>query len=176
MPIQERTIYRSENGDCWSLVRDPDEGALFVRHRANLPSGGHTSDIDLGEFLMQGGFGPEKQELLPLIGGLVENRPDDAFASPDNEQTSVRDGRGLVTSDHEELAHDVCAALGEIEMLFGSLARQFGSAGFEHAPDDLKRAAREMANVQERITSRLKRDKAHRPSDSEVGRAATSRA
>lgn len=165
MPIQERTLYRSENSDRWSLAYSPDAGTIFVRHRANLPSGGHTSDVDLGEFLMQGGLGPEKQELLRLIGGLVESQPDDGPAGPGKEQTSVTNGGGLVTSDHEELAHDVCAALREIEMLFGSLARQFGTAGFEHTPDDLKRAAREMANVQERITSRLKRDEAHSSPD-----------
>lgn len=71
VPTQERLLYASENGDCWSLCCDPDSGCLNVRHRANLPSGGLVSDITLGEFLMQGGLGPEKQELLRLIGSLV---------------------------------------------------------------------------------------------------------
>lgn len=60
-----------------------------------------------------------------------------------------------MTSHDEDLARDVGAALREIEMLFGSLARQFAKAGFEYAPGDLQRASRELANVQERITSRL---------------------
>lgn len=64
----------------------------------------------------------------------------------------------MVTGHDEDLARDMCAAFREIEMLFGSLARQLGSAGVEHARDDLKRASRKMANVQERITSRLRGD------------------
>jgi hypothetical protein len=74
MPIQERTLYVSENGDRWSLARDPETQRVFVRHRPTLSSGGQTSDIDLGEFLAQGGMGPEKQALLRLIGDLVEER------------------------------------------------------------------------------------------------------
>ena len=67
MPIQERTLYSSENDDRWSLARDPDTGRVFIRHRPNLPSGGQASDIELGEFLTRGGHGPEKQELLSLL-------------------------------------------------------------------------------------------------------------
>ena len=72
MPIQERLLYASENGYRWSLYRDPDSGRVLVRHRASLPSGGFVSDTTLGEFLVQGGLGPEKQELLRLIGSLVD--------------------------------------------------------------------------------------------------------
>ena len=73
MPIQERLLYASENGDRWSLARDSGTGRVFVRHRPNPPSGGRASDIDLGAFLAQGGLGPEKQELLRLIGSLVDS-------------------------------------------------------------------------------------------------------
>jgi hypothetical protein len=72
VPIQERALYASENGDRWSLARDPDTGHVFVRHRPNPSSGGQTNDIEVGEFLVRGGLGPEKQELLRLIGLLVE--------------------------------------------------------------------------------------------------------
>lgn len=72
MPIQQRLLYASENGDRWSLARDSDTGRVFVRHRPNLPSGGPVSDIELGEFLIRGGLGLEKQELLRLIGSLTE--------------------------------------------------------------------------------------------------------
>lgn len=68
----ERTLYTSQNGDRWSLARDPETGRVFVRHRPNLSSGGRESDMELGKFLVQGGLGPEKQELLRLIGELVE--------------------------------------------------------------------------------------------------------
>jgi hypothetical protein len=65
-------LYVSENGDCWSLRRSPESGHVVVRHRANLPSGGLVSDICLGEFLVQDGLGPEKQELMRLIGSLID--------------------------------------------------------------------------------------------------------
>ena len=28
-------IYRSSNGDCWTLIRDASSGQLSVRHKAN---------------------------------------------------------------------------------------------------------------------------------------------
>jgi hypothetical protein len=69
--VQIREIYRSANGDRWLLARDSDAGRVFVRHEPNLPSGGQVADIDVGAFLMAAGNGPEKQELLRLIGTLV---------------------------------------------------------------------------------------------------------
>jgi hypothetical protein len=84
VPTQERLLYASENGDRWSLARVPDNESVVVRHRANLPSGGLVSDVGLGEFLMQGGLGPEKQELLRLIGHLIDSE--------------TKDGPGLATS------------------------------------------------------------------------------
>jgi hypothetical protein len=74
--MPERLLYASENGDRWSLARDPHTGEVFVRHRANLSSGGQVSDVSLGEFLVQGGLGPEKQELLRLIGSIVGDGSD----------------------------------------------------------------------------------------------------
>jgi len=67
-----RTIefYRSPNGDRWLLARDPETGRVFVRHEPNLPSGGQVADV-VGAFLIAAGNGPEKQELLRLIGTLV---------------------------------------------------------------------------------------------------------
>ena len=35
------------------------------------PSGGQVADIEIGAFLIAAGNGPEKQELLRLIGTLV---------------------------------------------------------------------------------------------------------
>jgi hypothetical protein len=72
--IQERSLYISDNGDRWSLCRDVVSGRVFVRHCPNLPSGGRASDVDVGEFLVLGGMGPEKQELLRLIGTTVGHR------------------------------------------------------------------------------------------------------
>ncbi|WP_210530402.1 hypothetical protein [Rubellimicrobium arenae] len=76
MSIREREIYSSPNGDRWSLARDTESGHVFVRHRPNIPSGGQTRDMEVGEFLMEGGSGPEKQELLRQIGSMVEDEPE----------------------------------------------------------------------------------------------------
>jgi hypothetical protein len=72
MAFEAKDIYSSANGDRWSLVCDPDSGRVFVRHEPNASSGGRTSDISIGEFLVRGGHGPEHQELLRLISTLVD--------------------------------------------------------------------------------------------------------
>ncbi len=75
MSLDSRELYRSANGDRWSLVRDPGSGRVFVRHEPNVASGGRASDIAVGDFLVRGGHGPEHQELLRLTGTLVEGGP-----------------------------------------------------------------------------------------------------
>ena len=72
--FKPESFYHSANGDRWSLVNDSASGRVFVRHEPNLASGGKISDIDIGVFLSRGNQGPEKQELLRLIGTLVEER------------------------------------------------------------------------------------------------------
>ena len=73
MTLVTREIYRSApHGDRWLLARDLDSGRVFVRHEPNRSSGGAVADIELGAFLITTGDGPEKQELLRLIGTLVE--------------------------------------------------------------------------------------------------------
>ena len=69
--VRTREIYRSANGDRWLLACDSDTARVFVRHEPNLPSGGQVADIEIGAFLIAAGNGPEKQELLRLIGTLV---------------------------------------------------------------------------------------------------------
>ena len=71
MPIATKDLYLSPNGDRWLLVRD-DTGRAFVRHEANPASGGTVTNSDVLEFLSRGGLGPEKQELLRLIGSLAD--------------------------------------------------------------------------------------------------------
>ena len=78
MPVETRDLYRSPNGDRWYLVRDPGAEQVFVRHEPNAPSGGRASDFGVGEFLVRGSHGPEHQELLRLIGTLVERGPSGA--------------------------------------------------------------------------------------------------
>jgi hypothetical protein len=67
--VRTREIYRSSNGDRWLLA--PETDRVFVRHEPNLPSGGQVADIEIGAFLIAAGNGPEKQEVLRLIGTLV---------------------------------------------------------------------------------------------------------
>ena len=68
-----RKLYSSSNGDRWYLVSEP-AGGVFVRHEANLASGGHVTHLEIGDFLSIG-HGPEQQELLRLIGTLAEDQP-----------------------------------------------------------------------------------------------------
>ena len=71
-----RKLYSSPNGDRWYLIRD-GSGEIFVRHEANLASGGNVAHIEIGTFLSSG-RGPEHQELLRLIGTLLD--PDTGHA------------------------------------------------------------------------------------------------
>jgi hypothetical protein len=73
MSIESRVLYTSENGDRWSLARNVEVRSVFIRHEPNRASGGRPSDIDIGRFLADGSRGPEHQELLRLIGILVED-------------------------------------------------------------------------------------------------------
>jgi hypothetical protein len=73
MAIRTREIYRSTpNGDRWLLAYDADTDQVFVRHEPNPSSGGEVANIDIGAFLIAPGSGPEKQELLRLIGDLTK--------------------------------------------------------------------------------------------------------
>ena len=84
MPAQKRELYSSPNGDSWYLAREPETGRLFVRHEANIPSGGHVTDLDIGAFLSGGCGHPEHQALLHLIGTLVGSDPHRTAAKPVN--------------------------------------------------------------------------------------------
>lgn len=71
MAIQTRALYSSPNGDRWLLSRETDTERVFIRHEANLASGGRVSDIDIGSFL-SGPLNLEHQALLRLIATLVD--------------------------------------------------------------------------------------------------------
>jgi hypothetical protein len=75
MTFEAKEVYNSPNGDRWLLVRESDAVRVFIRHIPNLPSGGRTSDIELGAFLFERSYGPQHVELLRLIGTLVEKQP-----------------------------------------------------------------------------------------------------
>jgi hypothetical protein len=67
MTVSNTHIYRSSNGDCWSLVRDTDSGRVLVRHEPNASSGGRTTDTDVDDFLSIDGPGPEFAALRRLL-------------------------------------------------------------------------------------------------------------
>ena len=66
-----REFASSANGDRWFLGRDEASGVAHVVHKANVPSGGAVTHIELGAFLNRGPSAPEMLGLLKLIGGLV---------------------------------------------------------------------------------------------------------
>jgi hypothetical protein len=72
---ETKELYHSPNGDCWCLVSDAKSG-VFIRHEPNASSRGLASDIEIGAFLSKGPRGPEHEELLRLIGTLVDGSPD----------------------------------------------------------------------------------------------------
>jgi hypothetical protein len=75
-----RRLYCSPNGDRWNLTRD-GSGEVFVQHEANPASGGHVANIEIETFLGSG-RGPEQQELLRLIGTLVNDGTAQASVPP----------------------------------------------------------------------------------------------
>src|SRR5260370_6897967 len=82
MTFQSRELYRSgPNGDQWSLVRETESGRVFIEHKPNISSGGQTSHMEIGDFLVHGGHGPEHQALLRLIGALGRKTPSPAAPS-----------------------------------------------------------------------------------------------
>jgi hypothetical protein len=75
MTGEGRELYRSPNGDRWSLVHGTSYDRVLVRHEPNRPSGGQVSVTEVSEFLNRA-HGPEQQALLRLIGSFVETEAD----------------------------------------------------------------------------------------------------
>jgi hypothetical protein len=67
MTVKSQHIYRSANGDRWSLITDPSTDEKIVRHQANQSSGGQITDLEVAEFLDIGGSGPEFAALRDLL-------------------------------------------------------------------------------------------------------------
>ena len=73
MSVQKRELYSSSNGDKWFLSGDPATGTVFVRHEANVSSGGHVTEMDIATFLSSGQRNPEHQALLKLLATLLKS-------------------------------------------------------------------------------------------------------
>jgi len=82
MGLETRELYSSTNGDKWLLARELDSGRVLVRHIPNMPSGGRTTDIEVGAFLCERSYRPQHMELLRLIGTLVEKPSDPGAHEP----------------------------------------------------------------------------------------------
>jgi hypothetical protein len=67
-PPPEHEVYRSSNGDCWYLVREPGSERMFVRHQPNRASGGSSSLMSIEDFFAEG-HGPQQEALRRLIRG-----------------------------------------------------------------------------------------------------------
>ena len=61
-------------GGFWTAI--PIRGAYLSDTFPNIPSGGRGCDIEIGKFLVEEGYGPQHNELLRLIGTLIEERSD----------------------------------------------------------------------------------------------------
>ena len=107
-------LYRSPNGDTWFLGRDPATGIAFVRHQANIPSGGQVTDIEIGAFL-NGPRNPEHEALLRLIGNSIadthgadtrDDRPTDSTANEWSDAELIELGNMLIRGlSIMEIAH-----------------------------------------------------------------------
>src|SRR3982751_1972352 len=73
--LSEQELYRSSNGDCWYLVREPEAERMFVRHQPNRASGGSSSLICVEDFLAEG-HGPQQEALLRVMEGDREQPRD----------------------------------------------------------------------------------------------------
>jgi hypothetical protein len=87
-----RELYSSPNGDRWQLCKDAS-GRVFVLHQANIPSGGHISQIELRDFLTRG-CGPEQQALLQMIGTLIESTTGELLSGEGNPGLALTGGSG----------------------------------------------------------------------------------
>jgi hypothetical protein len=97
MPTGKRELYCSPNGDRWFLARDFATGNVFIRHEANIPSGGRVTEIDIGTFLDGGERHPEHQALLRLLGTLLGTSP-----RADHTRRKRRGRRGGLLEKHRE--------------------------------------------------------------------------
>ncbi|MDB5409586.1 MAG: hypothetical protein JWL84_4498 [Rhodospirillales bacterium] len=71
MATKTREIYASSNGDRWSVGTGSDSGRVFIKHEANVPSGGHTTEFEIEEFLKGPPGSPEHQAVMQLVRSQV---------------------------------------------------------------------------------------------------------
>ena len=107
-----RQLYRSPNGDTWFLARDPATGSAFVRHEANIPSGGQVTDIEIGVFL-NGPRNPEHEALLRLIGNSIAGM---RMADTEDDQSAVNTAKNWSDTELIELGNMLIGGLSIAEI------------------------------------------------------------
>ena len=75
MKMSGKEFASSSNGDRWLLARDDMDGAGYVIHEANKPSGGAVTRIEIGDFLKSSPAASEHLALLSLIGAVAAHGP-----------------------------------------------------------------------------------------------------
>lgn len=71
--MTEDLIYRSSNGDAWSLATD-GAGGFSVIHRANAASGGMETTTPVDRFLQQNAGSPEKQAVRAAMDAAASRK------------------------------------------------------------------------------------------------------
>jgi len=72
MALLVRDLYHSANGDRWQLMREAGSERVFVRHQANLPSGGQVTEFAVEDFLRPDSAGPEHLALRRYLDREAE--------------------------------------------------------------------------------------------------------
>jgi hypothetical protein len=91
-------LYRSPSGDTWFLARDPMTRLAFVRHQANVASGGQVTDVEIGDFI-SGQLHPEQGALLRVIGASIV----DPHGAEVEDEPSAEAGREWSDAELQEL-------------------------------------------------------------------------
>jgi hypothetical protein len=77
MTFEPRLFYSSSNGDRWLLVPHPASGRSLVRHQPNRASGGSPTEVEIDDFFLRDGQGPQHNALpvldtpMPSLGAFV---------------------------------------------------------------------------------------------------------
>lgn len=133
--MSETLIYASSNGDCWVLLRDPDEAPYLVEHRPNVASGGQVSRLTLEAFLADSHPGPQHQALRDLLaspaaGDASAVRPDEVKIRQLEVEEEIPSGE-----DHVLVLHSLSGEH-RIVMRIDGMAQVSGRAGVALPSED----------------------------------------
>ena len=84
------TSVQMEIAGCYAKMNRAEPSSSI---KANIPSGGQTSRLDLADFLTRG-YGPEQQALYQMIGSLIESTPGELLTGEGNPGLALTGGSG----------------------------------------------------------------------------------